>query len=38
MNKNNLTFDTETLVINWVGLNIESLTDIEPMANGNPNP
>jgi hypothetical protein len=33
MNKNNLTFDTENLGVDWVGFNIEGSTDIEPIVN-----
>jgi hypothetical protein len=33
MNKNNLTFDTETLVVDWLGFNIEGSPDIKPIAN-----
>lgn len=33
MKENKLTFDTENLVVDWVGFNIEGSIDLEPIAN-----
>ena len=38
MNQNKLTFDTENLVVDWVGFNVEGSRNLESTANGNPNP
>jgi len=33
MNQNKLSFESENLVVDWVGFNIEGSTDLEPIAN-----
>jgi hypothetical protein len=33
MKQNKLTFESQNLVVDWIGFNIESLTDLEPIAN-----
>ena len=33
MNQNKLTFESQNLVVDWIGFNIEGLTDLEPIAN-----
>ena len=33
MNRNNLSFESQNLVVDWIGFNIQGLTDLEPIAN-----
>jgi hypothetical protein len=33
MKQNKLTFESQNLVVDWIGFNIEGLTDLEPIAN-----